>query len=133
MDLFVGFDHHALAEESCNITMFQTPLGTFRLTVLPQGWTDSPAMFQNDVALILQEETEIAPNFQDDVNVLGSHTRYELSDGTHEVLSANPGIQRFVWEHCVDVNFLCIPEVLVVGQLCSYEGRSPDSAKVLKI
>jgi hypothetical protein len=29
--------------------------------------------------------------------------------------------------------FLCVPEVLVVGQLCSYEGRSPDSAKVSKI
>jgi hypothetical protein len=151
MDLFVGFDHRALAEESRNITTFQTPLGTFRLTVLPQGWTDSPAVFQNDVAFILQEETEIAPNFQDDINVLSPHTRYELTDGTHEVLSANPGIRRFVWEHCVDVNrilhrlrhagatvsasklFLCVPEVLVVGQLCSYEGHSPDSAKVSKI
>lgn len=151
MDLFVGFNHRALAEESRDITTFQTPLGTFRLTVLPQGWTDSPAVFQNDVAFILQEETEIAPNFQDDVNVLGPHTRYELSDGTYEVLSANPGIRKFVWEHCVDVNrilhrlrhtgatvsasklFLCVPEVLVVGQLCSYEGHSPDSAKVSKI
>jgi hypothetical protein len=51
MDLFVGFDHHALAEESCNITTFQTPRGTYHLMVLPQGWTDSPAVFQNDVAL----------------------------------------------------------------------------------
>jgi hypothetical protein len=29
MDLFVGFDHRALAEESRDITTFQTPLGTF--------------------------------------------------------------------------------------------------------
>ncbi|KIK32598.1 hypothetical protein CY34DRAFT_40385, partial [Suillus luteus UH-Slu-Lm8-n1] len=61
------------------------------------------------------------------------------------------GIRRFVWEHCVDVNrvlhrlrhagatisasklFLCVPQVLVVGQLCSYQGRTPDTAKVDKI
>jgi len=151
MDLFVGFNHRVLAEESRDITTFQTPLGTYHLTVLPQGWTDSPAVFQNDVAFILQEETDIAPNFQDDVNVLGPQTRYELPDGTYETISANPGIRRFVWEHCVDANrilhwlrhagatvsasklFLCVPEVLVVGHLCTYEGRIPDSSKVSKI
>jgi len=140
-----------LAEESRDITTFQTPLGTYRLTVLPQGWTDSPTVFQNDVAFILQEETDIAPNFQDDVNVLGPRTRYELPDGTYETISANPGIRRFVWEHCVDANqilhrlrhagatvsasklFLCVPEVLVVRHLCTYEGRIPDSSKVSKI
>lgn len=151
MDLFVGFDHRALAEESRDITTFQTPLGTYRLTVLPQGWTDSPAVFQNDVAFILQAEIDIAPNFQDDVNVLGPCTRYELSDGSYELISENPGIRKFVWEHCVDVHrvlhrlkhagatvsakklFICVPEVLVVGQLCNYEGRIPDRTKVSKI
>jgi hypothetical protein len=54
--------------------MFQTPLGTFQLTILPQGWTDSPTVFQTDVAFILQDEIEVAPNFQDNVNVLGPHT-----------------------------------------------------------
>ena len=34
MDLFIGYDHHALADESCDLTTFQTPLGTLRLTVL---------------------------------------------------------------------------------------------------
>lgn len=108
-------------------------------------------MFQNDVAFILQEETEIALKFQDNVNVLGPHTHYKLSDGTYEVLPTNPGIQRFVWEHCLDTNcilhhlkhtgatvsamklFLCVPEVLVVGQTCTYEGRIPDKSKVSKI
>lgn len=151
MDLFVSFDHRALAKESRDITMFQTPLGTYRLTVLPQGWTDSPAVFQNNVAFILQAEIEIAPNFQDDVNVLGPHTRYEKEDGTYEVLAENPGIHRFVWEHCTDINrvlhrlkhagatvsakklFLCVPKVIVVGQQCTYEGRIPDDSKISKI
>jgi hypothetical protein len=151
MDLFVGFDHRALAEESRDLTTFQTPLGTFRLTALPMGWTDSPAVFQNDVAFILQHEINIAPNFQDDVNVLGPHTRYELSHGAFETIPENAGIRRFVWEHCLDVNrvlhrlkhagatvsakklFICVPEVIVVGQLCTYEGRIPDNSKVVKI
>ena len=104
MDLFVGYDHRALAEHSRDLTTFQTPLGTFHLTVLPQGWTDSPAVFQNDVAFILQCEIEIALNFQDDINVLGPRTRHELPDGTYETISANSGIRCFVWEHCTDVN-----------------------------
>jgi hypothetical protein len=151
MDLFIRFDHRVLTEESRDITTFQTPLGMFQLTVLPQGWTDSPAVFQNDVTFILQEETETAPNFQDDINVLGPHTRYELPDGSYEVIPTNPGIRHFVWEHCADANrvlhrlkhagatvsakklFLCIPEVLVVGQLCTYEGCVPDLSKVSKI
>jgi hypothetical protein len=134
MDLFVGFDHRALAEDSRDLTTFQTPLGTFRLMVLPQGWTDSLAVFQNDVAFILQDEIECAPNFQDDVNVLGPHTRYKLRNGSYETIPQNTGIRRFVWEHCVDNNrvlhrlklvgvtvsatklFLCVPEVTVVGQ-----------------
>jgi len=121
------------------------------LTVLPQGWTDSPAVFQNDVAFIIQAEIEIAPNFQDDVNVLGPQTRYETSNGSFELIPENMGICRFVWEHCLDVNrilhrlkhagatvsakklFLCVPKVLVIGQMCTYEGHSPDSSKVSKI
>ena len=151
MDLFVGYDHHALAEQSRDLTTFQTPLGTFRLTVLPQGWTDSPAVFQNDIAFVLQCEIEIAPNFQDDINVLGPRTHYEVPDDTYETIAANSGIHCFVWEHCTDVNrvlhhlghagatvsakklFMCRPEVIVVGQTCNYDGRIPYESKVSKI
>ena len=99
MDLFVGYDHC-----SCDLTTFQTPLGTFCLTVLPRGWTDSPTVFQNNVALVLQCKIDISSNFQDDINVLGPCTRCELPDGTYETISVNSGIHRFVWEHCNDVN-----------------------------
>ena len=104
MDLFIGYNHRPLAEASHDLTTFQTPLSTFRLTVLPQGWTDSPAVFQNNVAFILQAKVDITPNFQDDINDLGPHTRYELEDGSFETIPQNPGIQHFVWEHCLDVN-----------------------------
>ena len=151
MDLFVGFDHWALAEESCDLTTFQTPLGTFCLTILPQGWTDSPPVFQNNVAFILQHEVNIAPNFLDDINVLGPWTRYEQDDGTFETTSDNKGICHFIWEHCNDVNwvlhrlkhagatvsasklFTCVPEVIIVGQQCTHEGQLPDNSKIAKI
>ena len=104
MDLFVGFDHQALADESHDLTIFQTLLETFHLTILPQGWTDLPTVFQNDIAFILQHEINIAPNFLDDINVLGLQMQYKQGDGTFETASDNEGICRFVWEHCNDVN-----------------------------
>jgi len=111
LDLFVGYDYHMLAEESRNYTTFDTPLGTMCLIVLPQGWTGSVGIFHNDIAFIPQHETDKAPNFLDDITLLGPKTRYERKDGTYEVLSANPGIRRFVWEHTVDLN--CILHCLV--------------------
>jgi hypothetical protein len=133
MDLFVCFDHHTLSDESHDLMTFQTPLGTFRLTVLPQGWMDSPTVFHNNMAFILQHEIDIAPNFQDDINILGPRTRYETSNNGYETIPNNLGTRRFVWEHCLDVDrvlhhlkhagatisakklYLCVLEVIVVG------------------
>ncbi|KAG2345060.1 hypothetical protein BDR05DRAFT_881020, partial [Suillus weaverae] len=61
-----------------------------------------------------------------------------------QTLPKNPRIHRFIWEHCMDCNcisqkvsakklFLCILEVLVEGQLCTYEGCIPNHSKVTKI
>ena len=80
LDLFVGYNHHTLAPESRDLTAFNTPLGTHWLTVLPQGWHGSLAVFHPDVAFILQYETGIAPNFSDDILVLGPRTHYKIVD-----------------------------------------------------
>ena len=151
LNLFVGYDQRTLAEESRDYTTFQTPLGTHRLTVLPQGWTGSVQIFHNDVAFILQHETEIAPNFLDDIAVLGPKTRYETADGGYEVLEQNPNVCCFVWEHLMDLNRvlhhlkhagatvsglklgLCQAEVKIVGQLSTYKGRLLDKRMVVKI
>jgi len=37
-DLMVGFDQHALAPQSRDLTTFQSPLGTLRLTSIPMGY-----------------------------------------------------------------------------------------------
>jgi len=40
-------------------------------------------------------------NFLDDITLLEPKTQYEGKDNTYKVLSANPGICCFVWEHVV--------------------------------
>ena len=96
------------------------------------GATNSVQILQGDILFIIQDKmADIATAFMDDVNVKGPPTRYETnssgwyistafadlppqsspvpcalgSEGQHfEVISENPGIRRFVWEHLNDVN-----------------------------
>ncbi|KXN82284.1 hypothetical protein AN958_02764 [Leucoagaricus sp. SymC.cos] len=117
-----------------------------QLTVLPQGWTGSVSIFYNDVAFILQHETDKAPNFLDDITLLGPRTCYERPDGTYETIPKNPNI-----EHAVDLNQvlhhlvhagatvsakklqLCQPEIIVVGRKCTYKRQEPDIGTVEKV
>jgi len=105
LDLFVEYDHHTLVGESRDYITFDTPLGTMWLTVLFQGWTGSVGFFHNDIVFILQYETERAPNFLDNIILLGLKMWYKQEDGTYEVLSENPNICQFVWKHVVDLNY----------------------------
>lgn len=151
-DLFVSFDQRSLDSVSRDLTTFQTPLGTYRLTCIPMGYTNSVQIMQGDVSHILQDEIpHITIPFIDDVPVKGPPTRYETSDGGYETIPENSGIRRFIWEHLYNVNrvlqrvkayggtfngkksFLCVPEITVVGHKCTYEGRVPDESKVQKI
>lgn len=105
LDLFVGYDEHALAVESRDLTTFQTPLGTFRLTSVPMGWSKSVPIFHANVTRTLQAEIpEVTIPFLDDAPVRGPTTRYELPDGTYETHPNNPGIRCFVWEHFQNLN-----------------------------
>ena len=67
------------------------------------------------------------------------------------MIDGNPGIQRFVWEHLVDmVQILqrikavggtvsakklqiCVPRGIIVGHECTYAGQVPEESKVQKI
>ena len=64
------------------------------------------------------------------------------------MIPENKGIRRFVWEHLQNVNrilqrvkycggtfsghksMLCASEIVVVGHLCSYEGRAPTTERI---
>ncbi|CAH7684965.1 hypothetical protein PPACK8108_LOCUS19418, partial [Phakopsora pachyrhizi] len=53
-----GYDQRELNMDSRPLTTFDTPLGrlTFRLTRLPQGATNSVAVYQAQMMWILQDE-----------------------------------------------------------------------------
>ena len=152
MDLYVGYDERALAKSSRDLTTFQTPYGAMRLTTLPMGWTNSVPIFHDDVTHILRPEIpHVTVPYIDDVPIRGPATRYVLPSGEEERIPENPGIRRFVWEHFQDLNrvcqrmkysggtfsgyksFLCAPEITVLGQRCTIDGRLPDESKVTKV
>jgi len=149
LDLYSGYDARDLAEGSRDFTTFQTPFGALRLVKLPMGWTNSVPIFHDDVTFILRDEIpHITIPYIDDVPVRGPDTRYQSKDGTYETIKENPGIRRFVWEHFENTNrvvqrikychgtlsgvksIICADEFHVVGHLCSYEGRRPDTDRV---
>lgn len=152
LDLLVAFDQRKLHVDSRDATTFSTPLGTYRLTSLPMGYTNSFQIMHSDVTFALQDEIpEYTCPYADDVPVRGPLSRYELEDGTCETIPENSQIRRFVWEHLTVVNrilqrlrvvggrfsgkkmTLCQPEGYVVGYKCTVDGRVCDEAKVEKI
>lgn len=152
LDLYVGYDERALAEESRDLTTFQTPLGTLRLTTLPMGWTNSVPVFHDDVTYILRSEIpHTTIPYIDDIPICGPSTRYILPNGDFETIPENPGIRRFVWEHFQNVNkiiqhmkysggtfsgfksILCAPEITVLGHRCTSDGWLPDLKRVAVI
>lgn len=152
LDLFVSFDQRTLDERCRDMTTFQTPLGAKRLTSVPMGYTNAPAIMHGDVTFILKDEIpDVTIPFIDDVPVKGPKTRYELPEGAYETIPENPGIRRFVWEHLTNFNRIlqrmkkaggtfngkkltvCAPSAVIVGHLCTYEGRIPDDSHVQRI
>ena len=152
LDLLVGYDHRTLDIASRDLTSFQSPLGALRNTTLPQGSTNAVAIFHGDVTFILEPEIpNIAKPFLDDTVVMGPRSRYETLGGGYETIPNNTGIRRFIWEHLNDVHrvmhrlghagstisakkiFLAVPEVIVLGHKCTYEGHIPDESKVTKV
>ena len=152
LDLFVGYDHRVLDISSRDLTTFQTPLGAYWCTVLPQGSTNAVAIFHGDVTFLLEPEMpDIAKPFLDDTAIHGPASRYETPEGGYETIPENDGIRRFIWEHLNDVHrvthrlghagatvsapklFLAAPEVIILGHKCTYEGRIPEDSKTAKI
>ena len=148
-DLYVGYDERLLAEESRNMTTFQTPYGTIRLVTLPMGWTNSVPIFHDDVTEILKPEIpHVTMPYIDDVPIKGPATRYEQEDGTYETIVENDGIRCFVWEHIQNINrvlqrmkycegtfsgkktLVCASEIEVLGHMCGYDGRKPSDDKI---
>jgi hypothetical protein len=152
LDLFVGYDNRPLAEDSRDMTTFQTPFGAMRLTTLPMGWTNSVPIFHDDVTHILQPEIpHVTIPYIDDVPVRGPPSQYFDSSGRPAVIKENPGIRQFVREHFDNLNrvvtrmrysggtfsgvksTLIAEEYSVVGYRCTPAGRVPEVDRVQAI
>jgi hypothetical protein len=153
LDIFVGFDNRTLHPLSRDLTAFMGPDGRmYRLCVLPMGGANCVPEFQACMVFILQEEIpQKAGVFVDDVGIKGGRTRYEKTDGSYEMIEGFPGVRRFIYEHLCDVDrilarighsgatvsakklILAVPEAVIVGHKCTYEGRLPDDSKISKI
>ena len=152
LDLFVGYDHHTLDVSSHDLTTIQSPISTLRLTCLPQGWTNAIAIFHEDVTFILEPEIpHVAWPFVDDCAIKGPASRFKTKEGGYEVIPKNDGIHKFIWQHLNDVHrilhrlscagatvsakklFIAVPEVVILGHKCNYEGRVPDDSKIARL
>lgn len=148
-DLYVGYDERLLAEESRDMTTFQSPYGAMRLVTLPMGWTNSVPIFHDDVTEILRPEVpEFTMPYIDDVPVRGPVSRYEIAPGKYETIPENSGIRRFIWEHMINVNrvlqrmkycggtfsgkktVVCSDSIEVLGHKCDFEGRKPTVDRI---
>ncbi|KAK4699351.1 hypothetical protein P7C70_g6909, partial [Phenoliferia sp. Uapishka_3] len=147
MDILGGFDQRELADESRDLTTFQTPLGPVRLTRLPQGGTTSVAEFQRIMVHILAEEIpQYAGVFVDDVGIKGPESTYD-----NEKIEGNPGIRRFIWEYAITLERILfrfeeagitgsgqkaaaiVPALNIVGTVVSMEGRRVSKSTMNKI
>ena len=152
LDLYVGYDNRTISSTSRDMTTFQTPFGTLRLTTLPMGWTNSVPIFHEDVTHILQPEIpDRTVPYIDDIPVRGPASRYETADGDYERIPENPGVRRFVKEHfeslCPIVqrmryaggtfsgkkSVIIADETTPLGHRCTYKGREPLEDRVAVI
>jgi hypothetical protein len=82
LDLFVAFDQRTLDVRSRDMTTFQTPLGTLRLTVIPMGYTNAAQIMHGDVTYMLQDEIpKYTIPYIDDVRSPDPGVRDTLSTG----------------------------------------------------
>ncbi len=135
-DLFSGFDARTLAEVSRDLTTFHCLDGPERLTVLPQGCTNSVQEFQRCARHAIQPEIpNHADVFIDDCGIKGPRSRYN-----DEVLPENPGIRKFIYEYAMTLDrvfarfeesgltasgtklIIASPKVQIVGSVVSLEG-----------
>ena len=145
IDYYSGYYQIPLDEASRDLTAFLTLLGLLRLTRLPQGWTNSVAIFQRVMGKVhWRQIPEFVRPFLDDVGIKGPRTRYN----DEEIF---PGIRRYVYEHALifrqflhdawlagltisgTKSMIAMPGVDIVGFLCDIHGRRPEPGKIQKI
>ena len=145
VDYYSGYNQLSLDAQSRDLTSFLTDAGLVRQTRLPQGWTNSVAVFQRAIVKVHWKQIpDNARPFLDDVGLRGPKSRYDD-------VEISPGVRKFVWEHAqifrqfmhdVWVSGMTIsgtktvigmPGIKIVGMVCDSNGRHPEQKKIQKI
>jgi hypothetical protein len=144
-DLFSGYDGRVLAVVSRPLTTFNSIIGPQRLTVLPQGATNSVPEFQRCTKHTLQDEIpQHSDVFIDDVTFAGGTSTYDEEE-------VSPRIRKFVYEYATIVDrilvrfitagitasgwktILATPRLGVVGTIVSRDGWHLAHGLITKI
>ena len=149
LDLMVAFDQRKIDPRSRDLTTFQTPLGVFRLTSLPMGYTNSQQILHADVTYALSEEIpKYTIPYIDDVPGKTHPKSLRNADGSYITMPQNKGVRQEVYEHLVVMNrlihriekiggtfsakkaFICLTQADILGHICNEQGRIPDDSRV---
>jgi hypothetical protein len=143
LDFYAGYYQIPLAIESRDLTAFFTAIGLVRITRLPQGWTNSVAVFQRIITKVVWIWLQYAKPFLDDVGIHGPETKDEtiIAPGIRmfvlEHVKILEGIMRDIWRSGLTIasekTSLAMPSINIVGMVCDYKGRHPEARKVQKI
>ena len=94
LDLFVEFYQRQHDVQSRDLMIFSLLLGTYWLTAIPMGWTNSFQIMQGDVTFALKDEIpKYTIPYTNDVPIQGLASRYLLTDGSYKTILGNPGIR----------------------------------------
>ena len=73
LDLRSGYYHIGLLENSKVKTAFVTPLGKYQFEVVPFGLAQAPAYFQQLIFMVLQDCSEFAMAYLDDIIIFSKN------------------------------------------------------------
>ena len=152
IDYYSGYYQIPLDMESRDLTAFMTALGLLRVTRLPQGWTNSVAVFVRVIGKVhWRQIPHFVWPFIDDCGIKGPKDRYGDEIIVVEVSTGEVGVRRFIFEHAEifrtfmrdcwmagltisgTKSAIGMKGIEIVGFLCNEEGRKPDPRKVVKI
>lgn len=127
VDLKSGFHQIALDEESRPKTGFITPFGKFRYRTLPQGFRNSPAIFQAMIDTLLKGvQGEWISSYIDDLAIYSrtyeehiSHLRELFQRLRNAGLKLSPDKCKFA-----------VQQIDFLGHVLTPEGRKPNPEKV---
>ena len=78
LDLCSGYYHIALDDESKAKTAFVTPFGKYEFNAVPFGLAQAPAYFQQLVSIVLQDCSDFAMAYLDDIIIFSQNEEEHL-------------------------------------------------------